>query len=82
MNRNGARESFYFEGGIRSYVRRLNEGKEVLSDDIFYVEKNIEDAGVEVALQYNDSYAETIKPFANNVLTPDGGKHVEGSGVR
>ena len=44
----------------------------------FTLRKNIEDAGVEVALQYNDSYAETIKPFANNVLTPDGGKHVEG----
>ena len=76
--RTGARESFYFEGGIRSYVRKLNEGKEVLTDDIFYVEKQIEDSEVEVALQYNDTYTETIKPFANNVLTPDGGKHVEG----
>ena len=76
--RSGARESFYFEGGIRSYVRRLNEGKEVLADDIFYTEKKIEDSEVEVALQYNDTYAETIKPFANNVLTPDGGMHVVG----
>jgi len=76
--RTGARESFYFEGGIRSYVRRLNEGKEVLSDEIFYVDKGIEDSEVEVALQYNDTYTETIKPFANNVLTPDGGMHVVG----
>ncbi len=76
--RTGARESFYFEGGIRSYVRKLNEGKEVVSDDIFYVEKQIEDSEVEVALQYNDTYSETIKPFANNVLTPDGGMHVVG----
>ena len=76
--RTGQREAFYFEGGIRSYVRRLNEGKEVVDDDIFYVEKDIEDSQVEVALQYNDSFAEVIKPFANNVLTPDGGKHVEG----
>ena len=76
--RTGDREAFYFEGGIRSYVRKLNEGKEVLADDIFYVEKGIEDSEVEVALQYNDSYAETIKPFANNVLTPDGGMHVIG----
>lgn len=76
--RSGARESFYFEGGIRSYVRKLNEGKEVISDDIFYIEKQIEDSEVEVALQYNDTYAETIKPFANNVLTPDGGMHVVG----
>ena len=76
--RTGAGESFYFEGGITSYVKRLNNGKEVLSDDIFYVDKQIEDAGVEIALQYNDSFAETMKPFANNVLTPDGGTHVVG----
>ena len=71
-------ESFYFEGGIKSYVKRLNNGKEVLSDDIFYVEKHIEDSEVEIAVQYNDSYAEIMKPFANNVLTPDGGMHVVG----
>ena len=76
--RSGQRESFYFEGGIRSYVRRLNEGKEVVSDDIFYVEKLMEDTMVEVALQYNDTFSETIKPFANNVLTPEGGMHVVG----
>ena len=76
--RTGARESFYFEGGIRSYVRRLNEGKEVVSDDIFYVEKQMEDTMIEVALQYNDTFSETIKPFANNVLTPEGGMHVVG----
>ncbi len=76
--RTGAREAFYFEGGIRSYVRRLNSGKEVVSDDIFYVEKDVEDAQIEVALQYNDTYTETIKPFANNVLTPEGGMHVVG----
>lgn len=51
----------------------LERGKEVLADDIFYVEKDVEDSQVEVALQYNDGFAETIKPFANNVLTPDGG---------
>ena len=74
----GDRESFYFEGGIKSYVKRLNNGKEVLSDDIFYVEKQVGDTGVEIALQYNDTYAEIMKPFANNVLTPDGGMHVVG----
>lgn len=76
--RTGDRETFYFEGGIKSYVKRLNNGKEVLTDDIFYVEKPIEEAEVEIAVQYNDSYAETMKPFANNVLTPDGGMHVVG----
>ena len=76
--RTGDKESFYFEGGIRSYVKRLNRGKEVLSDDIFYVEKAVEDSEVEIAVQYNNSFAETMKPFANNVLTPDGGMHVVG----
>jgi DNA gyrase subunit B len=76
--RTGAKEAFYFEGGIKSYVKRLNNGKEVLADDIFYVDKEIEDSEVEIALQYNDTFAETIKPFANNVLTPDGGTHVVG----
>ena len=76
--RTGEKESFYFEGGIKSYVKRLNNGKEVLSDDIFYVEKQIEDSEVEIAVQYNDTFAETMKPFANNVLTPDGGMHVVG----
>jgi len=76
--RTGAKESFYFEGGIKSYVKRMNQGKEVLSDDIFYVDKQIEDSEVELAVQYNDSFAETMRPFANNVLTPEGGMHVVG----
>ncbi|MDO5451955.1 MAG: DNA gyrase subunit B [Candidatus Saccharibacteria bacterium] len=76
--RTGESETFYFEGGIKSYVKRLNNGKEVLADDIFYVDKQVEDSEVEIALQYNDTFAETMKPFANNVLTPDGGTHVVG----
>jgi Type IIA topoisomerase (DNA gyrase/topo II, topoisomerase IV), B subunit len=79
--RTGKSDSFYFEGGIKSYVRRLNEGKEILGGtaaDIFYVEKQMEDSVIELAVQYNASYAETIRPFANNVLTPDGGMHVVG----
>ncbi|MBQ6409829.1 type IIA DNA topoisomerase subunit B [Candidatus Saccharibacteria bacterium] len=77
-DRTGASESFYFEGGIKSYVKRLNQGKELLSDDIFYVEKQMNEANIEIALQYNDTFAEIMKPFANNVLTPDGGMHVVG----
>ena len=76
--RTGERESFYFDGGIKSYVKNLNVGKEVLTDDIFYVEKQVEDSMVEVAVQYNDTFLETVKPFANNVLTPDGGTHLIG----
>ena len=72
------RQAFYFEGGIKSYVKNLNVGKEILSDEVFYVEKQVEESMVEVAVQYNDSYAETVRPFANNVLTPDGGTHIIG----
>ena len=72
------RQAFYFEGGIRSYVKHLNIGKEVIGDSAFYVERQVEDSMVEVAVQYNDSYIETVKPFANNVLTPDGGTHLVG----
>ena len=76
--RTNERQAFYFEGGIKSYVKNLNVGKEVLSDEVFYVEKQVEESMVEVAVQYNDSYAETVRPFANNVLTPDGGTHIIG----
>ena len=72
------RQAFYFEGGIRSYVKNLNIGKDVISENIFYVERPVEDCMVEIALQYNDTYTEMVKPFANNVLPPDGGTHLVG----
>jgi DNA gyrase subunit B len=70
--------AFYFEGGIQSYVRHLNIGKDTIGDNVFYVEKQIEDVMVEVSLQYNDSFNETVKAFANNVFNPDGGTHLVG----
>lgn len=73
----GKRYAFYFEGGIQSYVKHLNIGKDPY-DDVFYVDKNIEDCQVEVALQYTDTYTETVKAFANNVFNPDGGTHLTG----
>ena len=76
--RTGKRYAFYFEGGIQSYVKHLNIGKDVISDSIFYVEKQVEDSMVEVAVQYNDTFIELVKPFANNVHTPDGGTHLIG----
>ena len=76
--RSGKKYGFYFEGGIRSYVKHLNIGKETVDDDIFYIERDIEDCQVELAMQYTDAYTESIKPFANNVLTPDGGTHLTG----
>jgi len=72
------RAAFYFEGGIQSYVKHLNIGKDVVSDDVFYVERQVEDSMIEVAIQYNETFVETVKPFANNVLTPDGGTHLIG----
>jgi DNA gyrase subunit B len=74
----GRRYGFYFEGGIQSYVKHLNIGKEVVDDDIFYVDKTVKDIQVEISLQYTDAYTETIKSFANNVLNPDGGTHLTG----
>ncbi|MGB4795709.1 MAG: DNA gyrase subunit B, partial [Candidatus Saccharimonadales bacterium] len=75
---NGKRYSFYFEGGIKSYVANLNAGKDTVDDDIFYVDKMAEDAQIEVALQYTEGFSETIKQFANNVFNPDGGSHLTG----
>ncbi len=76
--RTGQRYGFYFEGGIQSYVRHLNFGKDVVDEDVFYVDKEIKEAQVEIAFQYTDSYVETIKQFANNVYNPDGGTHLTG----
>ncbi len=76
--RTGKRYAFYFEGGIQSYVKHLNTGKEVVDEDIFYVERQVEDCMVEVAVQYNDSFSEIVKPFANNVFNPEGGTHLVG----
>lgn len=69
---------FHFEGGIASYVEYLNEVTKPIHDKIFYCEKQIDDTIVEVALQYNESFTENTKYFANNVHNPDGGSHMVG----
>jgi DNA gyrase subunit B len=69
--------TFYFEGGIASFVRYLNKNREVLHPPI-YVEKQINSTLVEAAVQYTDGYAESVFAFANNVNTVDGGTHVTG----
>jgi DNA gyrase subunit B len=76
--RTGDSYGFYFEGGIESYVRHLNAGKEPVDEDIFYVDKAVGDGVVEIALQYTDSFSETVMPFANNVYNMDGGSHLTG----
>ncbi|MBI4653098.1 DNA topoisomerase (ATP-hydrolyzing) subunit B [Candidatus Kuenenbacteria bacterium] len=69
---------FYFEGGIASYVKHLNYHKEPKHESVFYVEKEIDEIKVEIALQYTDEYKETIFSFANNIFTIDGGMHLNG----
>jgi DNA gyrase subunit B len=69
---------FYFEGGIASYVRHINANREPKHDNIFYLEKQVEEVAVEIALQYTNDYSESLHPFANNITNPDGGMHVSG----
>jgi len=70
--------SFYFEGGLVSFVRHLNKNKETLSSRPIYVERREGTTTIEVALQYNDSYTENVFSFANNINTVDGGTHMTG----
>lgn len=76
--RTGDRYGYYFDGGIRSYVKHLNLGKDVIDDDVFYVDKNVKDCQVELAIQYVDAFSESVKAFANNVFNPEGGTHLTG----
>ncbi|MGI9028325.1 MAG: DNA topoisomerase (ATP-hydrolyzing) subunit B [Candidatus Saccharimonadales bacterium] len=76
--RAGKQYAFYFEGGIKSYVKHLNMGKDVVDDDVFYVDKKVDDVQVEIAIQYAETYTDTVKAFANNVYNPDGGTHMTG----
>jgi DNA gyrase subunit B len=69
--------TFYFEGGIQSFVRYLNRNREVLHP-VVYVERELEGTGIEVALQYTDAYAESVYSFANTINTVDGGTHLTG----
>lgn len=76
--RSDREQSFYFEGGILSFVRHLNKNRTNLHQRPMYVERQIGDTTVEVALQYNESYSESVYSFANNINTADGGTHLTG----
>ena len=71
-------KNFFFQGGVTSFVRHLNRRRDVLNPRPIYVERLVDATSVEVALQYNDGFAETVLPFANNIHTVDGGTHVAG----
>lgn len=70
--------TFYFEGGIRTYIKSLHRNSTVKNETIFYIEKDINDTKVEVALQYNDGFNENVQAFANNIINPGGGTHLVG----
>ncbi|MCX6756489.1 MAG: DNA gyrase subunit B [Candidatus Nomurabacteria bacterium] len=70
--------SFYFEGGLVSLVKFYNKLQKPIHSTVFYVEKEVDDVGVEVALQYIDDFSSHIVPFANNIYNPEGGTHITG----
>ncbi len=72
------RSEFHYQGGIAEFVRHLNKNKNVLHDDVIAFETEREGVVIEVALQYNESYSETVFSFANNINTVDGGTHLTG----
>ena len=72
------RDTMCYEGGIREFVHYINRNKTALHGDVIYMSGEREDSIAEVAMQYNDSYNETIVSFANNILTPEGGMHETG----
>ena len=71
-------KKFHYEGGIKEFVSYLNKGKTPLFEDVMYFEADKDDVYVEIALQHNDSYTESVYSFVNNINTPEGGTHLEG----
>jgi DNA gyrase subunit B len=76
--RNNKKAEFRFTGGIAEFVKHLNRGKDVLHDSPIYMEGKRDTVDMEIALQYNDSYAENVFSFANTINTVDGGSHISG----
>ena len=77
-DRDGNRDTFVYEGGIKEFVKYVNNNKNPIHDDIVYVEGVENDISMEVALQYNDGYSSIIYSFVNNIITPEGGTHEDG----
>ncbi len=70
--------SYYFEGGLVSLVKLYTKNQKPVQDTVFYVEKEQDEVGVEIAFQYIDDISSKIVPFANNIYTPEGGTHITG----
>ena len=71
-------ETFLYEGGIAHFVEQLNRNKETILPKIIYIDEKIGDCEVEIAIQYNTGYAETVYAYANNINTEEGGSHLDG----
>ncbi len=71
-------QEFKYIGGIAEFIKHLNKGKQVLHDKPIYMEAERDGVAMEIALQYNDAYSETVFTFANNINTVDGGTHLSG----
>ena len=71
-------KTFHYEGGIKEFVIYLNKGKSPLYDSVIYCEGQKDDIYVEVSFQHNDGYTENVYSFVNNIVTPEGGTHLEG----
>ena len=72
------KEVFHYEGGIRDFVRYLDEGRDPLVPEVMYFSGEIEDVPVEVAMQYTSSYSENVHSYVNNINTHEGGTHISG----
>ena len=72
------RQLFKYAGGIAEFIKHLNKGKQVLHDTPIYMEAERDNVAMEIALQWNDAYSETVFTFANNINTVDGGTHLSG----
>ena len=71
-------DEFYFKGGVKEFVQWLNRNRVPMTDDVSYCDGKEEDVGIEIAMQYNDTYSPSIYSFCNNISTTDGGTHEEG----
>ncbi len=70
--------SYYFEGGIKSYVEQINENKGLLHEEVIYMQAERDDIEVEIAMQYNTGFNSTVLSYANNINTIEGGTHEDG----
>ncbi len=77
-DRTDTKETFFYKGGISEYIKLLNKNKEVVHQELIYIDASEEDVEVEIAVQYNNSYTSNIFSFTNNINNHEGGTHEDG----